>query len=130
MSKKRNKRNAKPNGRMRGGAMKFATIKPTISSITITGGSVPAKIFAAPVDSHMAQQIAAARVATAIGKETEASAFKPRDRGTATSGPAVPGSRGRYRAPKPVARNSVVLGKIPLGWRASGGIDSNSTGEA
>ena len=92
----------------------MATIKPTISSITITGGSFCSRISAALADSHIAQQIAAAKVKTAIAREVDGSAFKPSDSGTANSVPAVPGSRGRYPTPNPVAKSSTILGEIPL----------------
>ena len=109
MSKKRNKRNATAIGIRLGGAIKLATIKPTTSSMTITDGSRCSKISAALVDSHIAQQTAATKVKTAIGREIDASAFKPSDSGTPSSVPAVPGIRGKYPTPKPVAKNSVIV---------------------
>jgi hypothetical protein len=114
MSKKRNERNAKTKGTTPGGAIKLATRKPTISSMTITAGSRSPKIVDTLLDSHIAQKIIATKVKRAIGKEAAAIAFKPNENGIATTVPAVPGSHGRYPTPKPVAKNSNTRGEIRL----------------
>ena len=62
MSKKRN-------NRISNGAVKYATIKPAISSMMIIPGSFWPRISAPWVDSHIAQQIDPIKVTTARGKQ-------------------------------------------------------------
>src|SRR5207245_10675789 len=59
----------KRNNRISNGAVKYATRKPAISSMTIIPGSFWSRISAHWVDSHIAQQIDPIKVTTARGTQ-------------------------------------------------------------